>query len=342
MLDGIYPGLSDLLADWPRLTTRDLLANGDAVELALATMGAMCGVPYTIGEEAWIHYNDLSTADGRFMAITELAWIARWRACKQVYRIDPAVASEIMATPIDGDIPIEALRRMPYPIVYVEHPCEFAKPELVDGEFASGTEKASGFLAYLDIDAKSTEQLCICYLARGGVRVPILLDIEGCSTLEQMVDDAMALDVESERSILRFDDSDEQRECFKRCTAEALSLLLYVISEENDPEIVYAPPKRQAGRKPPKNPNPETVTLLGARMGRKIGQARKAGGARGGAAPSSRSVAPHMRRAHWAHYWTGKRKGRDDGKFGDELVLKWISPIAVGGAGDADEVVHRS
>ena len=35
-----------------------------------------------------------------------------------------------------------------------------------------------------------------------------------------------------------------------------------------------------------------------------------------------RSPRPHMRRAHWHHYWTGK--GRN------ELVLKWIEPVFIG------------
>lgn len=48
-----------------------------------------------------------------------------------------------------------------------------------------------------------------------------------------------------------------------------------------------------------------------------------------------------VRRAHWQHYWTGKRKGRDDGRFGDELVVRWIPPVFVNGEGEAVEVVHE-
>ena len=36
------------------------------------------------------------------------------------------------------------------------------------------------------------------------------------------------------------------------------------------------------------------------------------------------TVRPHMRRAHWHHYWTGPRKG--DRK----LILKWLAPTMVG------------
>ncbi len=36
------------------------------------------------------------------------------------------------------------------------------------------------------------------------------------------------------------------------------------------------------------------------------------------------SIRPHMRRAHWHHYWTGSHGGSR------KLVLKWIAPILVG------------
>lgn len=39
---------------------------------------------------------------------------------------------------------------------------------------------------------------------------------------------------------------------------------------------------------------------------------------------SQRQVRPHMRRAHWHHYWTGPRVGPR------KLVLKWIAPVLVG------------
>ena len=57
---------------------------------------------------------------------------------------------------------------------------------------------------------------------------------------------------------------------------------------------------------------------------------------------SDRTVAPHVRRAHWQSFWTGKRKGRDDGKFGDELIVKWIPPISINeDAGEVIETIHR-
>lgn len=119
-----------------------------------------------------------------------------------------------------------------------------------------------------------------------------------------------------------------------------VSSLLYIISAEDDVEVVYAPPKATRGQRPGKKTNMETVTLLGARMGRAIGQKRYVGTVSDDT-PTGRTVAPHIRAAHWAHYWTGKRKGRTDGRYGDELVVRWIPPVPVNeGRGEVTETIH--
>lgn len=39
--------------------------------------------------------------------------------------------------------------------------------------------------------------------------------------------------------------------------------------------------------------------------------------------PGEGSVRPHLRRAHWHHYWVGQGRTR--------LELRWIHPVLVGG-----------
>ena len=48
------------------------------------------------------------------------------------------------------------------------------------------------------------------------------------------------------------------------------------------------------------------------------------------------TVRPHMRRAHWHHYWTGPRNGER------RLVLKWIAPTMVGVGRIESATVHRA
>ena len=47
------------------------------------------------------------------------------------------------------------------------------------------------------------------------------------------------------------------------------------------------------------------------------------------------SPRPHVRRAHWHYFWTGKR-GADTRK----LVLRWVHPVLVGN-GELPTVVHN-
>ena len=141
-------------------------------------------------------------------------------------------------------------------------------------------------------------------------------------------------------SIVRAPNEDEEAwERFRRCVTATLNLMLFVLSTENGSETVYAPPRESKGQKVGKRTNLETVRLLGAKIGRSIGEARRSGycSCRGA---GDRTVAPHVRRAHWQSFWTGKRKGSDDGKFGDELIVKWIPPIPINE--DAEEVIETT
>ena len=47
------------------------------------------------------------------------------------------------------------------------------------------------------------------------------------------------------------------------------------------------------------------------------------------------TVRPHMRRAHWHHYWTGPRDGER------RLVLKWLAPTVVGAGKIESATGHR-
>lgn len=47
------------------------------------------------------------------------------------------------------------------------------------------------------------------------------------------------------------------------------------------------------------------------------------------------TVRPHMRRAHWHHFWTGPRNGER------KLVLRWLSPTMVGSSKPGHATIHR-
>ncbi len=51
---------------------------------------------------------------------------------------------------------------------------------------------------------------------------------------------------------------------------------------------------------------------------------------------SDRTVMPHLRKAHWHHYWTGPKSDPDQRK----LVVRWIHPVFVG-QNETTPVVRR-
>ena len=282
-----------------------------------------------------------SVRGGRLVELyADTTWVSRWAACKHVYKIDPHVAAALAAQPLEGRLPVDALSRLPYPVVYIDSPVE----TLINDRGVPVPWRAEGFLAYVDHDLRDMSlELNLVFIhdrpdQDGRTRNLVQLGLR-CSTLDEMVGDVLSYDQ-------GYRDAEAGREAagaFSRYIAQALNLLLYVVSEEEDAEVVYSPPRDSAarGQRAGRRTNPETVSLLGARVGRAIGAARRAGGGSPTSSPTGRTVSPHIRRGHWASFWAGPRKGRADGRHGDRLVIRWIPPIEVNGGGAAGaETVH--
>lgn len=323
---GFWPGAAQYL---PRVTSAsDRLALQIAAETLPPglTQDQVAFTLATLHDEAMLNPEDV-------------AWLARWSKCRQVYRIAPEVAEEIKYQGIDAEMPVEAIQRMPYPVIYIDTPCDFAT--------SAGVIPACGFLAWLDtsIAISGEHQLVLCFLFKEGKRKLLALSLE-CDTLDAVIENLVSYDIAMRERIeaqdpnhvqVQLTDIDDERACI----AQALNLLLYVINEEIDVEVTYRPPSASRGQKVGRRTNPETHRLLGARMGRAIGEARRATGP-ATKGDGTRTVSPHIRRAHWQRFWRGKRKGREDGRYGDELILKWIPPVYVNGAGEPIEIVHES
>ncbi len=296
---------------------RSLLARIGASEQAIADAGADLASAGTVGRLMSTMPRDLGASASELHGFdddpfpVEYVWMARWAACKHVYRIDPTVADELARQPLEGALPADALRQLPYPIVYVDAPVDFS----VGAASGARPERASGFLAYLDHAPEAPEADCLSlvYLHKepdefGKRRHIVQLDLS-FPTLEDCVNEVVeadgeywrGLDLGSEaEALLRFRKSAEA-EVFCRCTAQALNLLLYIVSAERDSEVVYAPPRGGRGQRPGQRTNPETVEVVGAAMGRAIGEARRRAACESAATPpkAGRTIAPHIRRAHF-------------------------------------------
>lgn len=328
----LYPQVARLTKPHPNLNSGD----AECLDMAWGVLEACSrktGAPVAAALSA-------AFSDGRWVMPDDLPWIARWQACRHVYRIDPVVAGELAAQELDGDLPTAALHRMPYPIVYIDSRVPVSGPD--------GILWAHGFFAYLDRDPRGEDDLALVYLMEDGTRVRLSLIVEDGTTLDGCIEhveeiDRVVADASDGLMAYRPSEGGDARARFRSCVTVSLNLLLFVISKENGAEVVYAPPKAVPGQKVGRKTNLETVETVGAKLGRAIGAARREH-AYGGtyAEPKGGTKAPHVRSAHWHSYWLGKRKGRDDGRYGDELVVKWVPPIPVNeGRGDVTETIHR-
>lgn len=142
---------------------RALLARIGASERAIADAGADLASASTVGRIMSTMPRGLEAFGSELHGFdddpfpVEYVWMARWAACKHVYRIDPTVADELARQPLEGALPAEAIRHLPYPIVYVDAPVDFSA-----GAASGARPRAGGrFPCYLDHAPEAPESDCL-------------------------------------------------------------------------------------------------------------------------------------------------------------------------------------
>lgn len=255
-----------------------------------------------------------------------------WQKTKQIFRFDPTLRVELEDQLFTGDLPGDALLRLPVPCVYVE------------GMFdLFGESIADGFFAWMEADLKNDwkELRILAVEDKTNSFTSLMLPIKGTisESLEALKTSAdfnakSSLGQEISKTIKEIPVSMNDN---IRVYSRALNLLLYLCADEPD----YDRPPRRAKAKPAatlsaeRPPRAPAVTTAGVRIGAVIRKGYAAEKNRTETAGSHAPKAPHVRRAHWHHYWTGARESAERC-----LVLKWIPPVFVGGA-SADIVTIR-
>lgn len=252
--------------------------------------------------------------------------LGAWRMTQGIYRFDPALLDALLDTPLEGDIPVEHLQRLPEWCVYIELEQAGIHPRLhgawLHMEHDANTG-ATEFRAVLDC-ARDPRQP----FAADGVE-PLALPLAGS------VEDSLAgLDRSARHQAERVGlpwpaATPEGLERSRALIEPLLSLALYLCA---DPDLT-----RRGKPETPRNPQPvrsrgqwvlhPASGPLEWDVGVRIGSALRAAYQReqtgGDAAPTGRQVRPHVRRAHWHSYWLGPREGER------RRELRWLPPIPV-------------
>lgn len=284
-----------------------------------------CGLPMaatyailTQGADMSVAAHALAGGPG-ILELSNLTAALLWTQAKIVYRPDRTLTEELATQPLDGNIPREVLFRMPYPCVFVEH------------EFKFDNEKAVGFFGWMEYDVNNKmPELRLLYLLQSGysVSVPVLLP---GGTLDDSFNALIKSGIARAATLPPVPAGDLTNYIPTRTDiSAAINLLLYLCADEADvPDDTTLRQRRSKDSRG--NAKRVAVWDVGLRIGAALRKSYATQRADAGehevvvqqATRERAGVRPHVRRAHWHHFWIGPRDGNR------KLILKWLPPIPV-------------
>lgn len=285
-----------------------------------------CYIPIAAGMAIATQEQDTITIGLSPAAITAAA---AWRVSQGIYRFDVDLYNSLTSQPMDDKLPCEALHRLPEWCVYIEtHPTSTDSPYIV------------GFWAHLEKDQNDgREELRFILFWDTGELIPLSIHL-GDWTLEEglrrFIEEAKK---QAERTGFKF--SGEINNVSD--VVPLVQLVLYLCADNIDmPRIPAHPSGRVRMSGQVDVPREERYWTVGERIGTAIRKYRNESSAQpekeNEYVPDSIHARPrpHLRRAHWHHFWTGPRQGKR------KLILHWLPPIPVGvDESEGPAVIHN-
>ena len=252
-----------------------------------------------------------------------------WRVTKGVYRFAPELYDTLINQSFEGKMPCEVLKRLPEWCIYIE--C------IKDTYFCN--KKLEGFLVYLDYDVNTKRsELRFVLFAQDKTIFHYILHI-GDWTVEESVNQVLKESEhqyeqlkknevllnkvkEYKKTINSF--SNDKYEDAVNDIKKILNLVLYLCADNVDiPKLPQHPKERvrlsgnvDVAKEPKIWTVGERVSLFLKKHYYKSDSSKKGS--------SHSSPRPHIRKAHWHSFWTGKINS-DSRK----LIVKWLPPIPV-------------
>lgn len=275
------------------------------------------------------------------MCFRDWAPLAYWNRYKQVYTMHPALTVELNATGTDDVIPASALRRLPHPDPLIVLP-QGVTITLTDGSpgrlvafHASGATIAGPGMSVSTSTADSTANgLHLTGIAEVHDQRGTVQDWEYCHTSIPLTEDTFTIgglinadrphvSHDGHRYILGLAD-DDSREYVQRVTGIGLAHLLYAVSRSADigtPRATTTGTSDTTGRLGGAPRRPVKHTPVGYVIGAALDAARADQRRPDSSGDGTRSVRPHVRRAHFhtVRYGPGR----------SESYVDWFPPIPV-------------
>lgn len=290
----------------------------------------------------WLKTNyqqDHTYGNALFALIHYVYLFNEWKKKKQIFKFDRALTQELADTEVDFVIPFDIFSRLPYQTLYMDFSdnpeiCEathmdgcIVQPHKIVNRLSEGHSGLSALrhdVAYGD----SYFVLLIMTYYKGRSKAVRGLTFPNTSEGISLSADKMNIAISESQTIA----GDAKLQ-----TAVIMQALLYLCSYEPDirETDVSKAQRRQAKQNKTKSADmPIQSYVVGVRFGAAF---RKWTAGTLGAEHSTGTGShkrPHMRRAHWHRFWTGKRDS-DDRK----LIIKWVSECFCGVAeGESDKM----
>lgn len=245
----------------------------------------------------------------------------KWRLTKVVYTTDP-IFMDALSDSESTALYTAILRRLPFRTFYLHCPREDSLGLLIHVE---PYENENCLLVAGIIFQDQTELACKL----------ISLPFQNGETPQQALDHLILSMHLTGPSPLAPSKPDDMIAGYAQSLMEALSFSYYLASQDADIRPVRTS-KEQRCRRSNGTPLRIREWEIGFRVGCTIAQMyrrRPTGHPPAASAPEPTGIKrPHVRRAHWHHYWTGK--GRS------VLVVKWLFPTII--HGDPDKLIPIS
>jgi hypothetical protein len=252
-----------------------------------------------------------------------LAGFAAWRVTQGIFRYDPTLATALVETPLTGDLPISALTHLPHWCVYIETPGRTTP--LVNG----GTTALHGYYAWINsVAADDRMELMLAMdTDRPYPHLPVSV-VPLVGTLEASIRTVQAEWQDSYgKGLVHNAPSAGFTEGAHRLSP-LIALLLYLCADEAEigdgttrPKQPHPTKTKQGWRLFPASA--PTMWDVGVRIGAAIRRAQERETSGDHMTGERSRPRAHIRRAHWATYWTGPRSDQQT------PVLRWLPPIPI-------------
>ena len=265
----------------------------------------------------------------------EIAALAPWRRYKEAYKFTPEMETMLFDQAEDLVIPVEVIRSMPFPCIYIEFSTQ---------EFG---QDFHGCFVHLEHDQKNgRKELRLLWLTQDGETFSTPVHLLPGGTIKDGIEAMDAEFIKQARKYnLMFDARDNQKLEDKsiEITAKLMQLLLYICSQNAD--IEENPFQKTVTKKPS---SPEFIKDkfreirkwdVGVRIANAIRRSSQTEEPRQRSEEShtpGTPKRPHARCGHWHHFWSGKRNSQER-----KLVLHWVSPTFIHVDGESPVVIRK-